>query len=328
MSLLSSLRQGPQPNVAVEIAATHVSGAVLDWRGREPVVSAHAIEPLPPGVLVSSLTTANLHDRPAVAGALRRVLARLGRPRRIGLIVPDLVAKVSIVKFEQVPARANELDELVRWQVRKSAPFAIEEAQVGYVAGQRAPDGQEFIVSLARRDIVEEYERLAADAGAHAGIIDLTTFNVINAVLAGSPASTADWLLVNVTPEYATIVILRGPHLMFFRNRAADTEGTLGDLVHQTAMYYEDRLKGDGFARVILCGGSSGRDAGSGRPVDPMDAMDHVRRSLEQRLATTVQTVDPRTAAALTDRISVGSALLDTLTPLVGLLVRGQVKAA
>jgi hypothetical protein len=37
--------------------------------------------------------------------------------------------------------------------------------------------------------------------------------------------------------------------------------------------------------------------------------------------------VDPRTAATLTDRISVAPALLDTLTPLVGLLLRGR-KAA
>jgi hypothetical protein len=35
-----------------------------------------------------------------------------------------------------------------------------------------------------------------------------------------------------------------------------------------------------------------------------------------------VETVDPRTAAALTDRIVAAPALLDTLTPLVGLLLR------
>jgi Tfp pilus assembly PilM family ATPase len=319
MSLLSSLREAPPPTAAVEIAATHVSGAVLDWRGGTPVVAAHASEPLAPGALVSSLTAANVHDRPAVAGALGRVLAQLGRPRRIGLIVPDLVAKVSIVKFEQVPARAQDLDQLVRWQVRKSAPFAIEDAQVAYVAGQRAEDGQEFIVSLARRDVVEEYERLAAEAGAHAGIIDLSTFNVINAVLAGSPpgAATGDWLLVNVAPDYATIVIIRGPHLMVFRNRAADTDGTLSDLVHQTVMYYEDRLNGAGFTRVVLSGAAGG----------PESAHD-VQRGLEERLGTTVVTVDPRTAAALTDRITAGPTLLDTLTPLVGLLLRGREKAA
>ena len=91
--------------------------------------------------------------------------------------------------------------------------------------------------------------------------------------------------------------ILRGPHLIFFRNRAAETDGTLADLVHQTAMYYEDRLQGGGFARVLLAGAAAAASA-SPREVD------QVRRSLEERLATPVDTVDPRAAATLADRIA------------------------
>ncbi len=189
MNLFSSLREAPAPGVAVELAASRVSGATLDWRGGQPVVAAHAVEPLPEGALVPSLTAANTHDRAAVTTALNRVMERLGRPRRIGLVVPDVVAKVSILKFEKIPARAQDLDQLVRWQVRKAAPFPIEEAQVSFVNGQRAADGQELIVSLARRSVIEEYEQLCAEAGAYAGLVDLATFNVINAVLAGRGAS-------------------------------------------------------------------------------------------------------------------------------------------
>ena len=39
---------------------------------------------------------------------------------------------------------------------------------------------------------------------------------------------------------------------------------------------------------------------------------------------TAVENVDPRLAATLTDRISAAPALLDTLTPLIGLLLRGR----
>src|SRR5216117_3007886 len=317
MTILTSLRKGAAPGVAVEIALGHVSAASLEWRGGQPVIAAHASEALPDGALVPALTAVNVRDRPAVLGALGRVLGRLGRPRRIGLIIPDIVAKVSLVRFEQVPPRAQDLDQLVRWQVRKTAPFAIEDAQVSYVPGQRAQDGQEFIVSLARRDVVEEYESLCAEAGAHAGIVDLATFNVVNVVLAGSAPSMVDWLLVNVAPDYASIAILRGEHLIFFRNRSAETEGTLADLVHQTAMYYEDRLEGAGFGRVFLAGaaGIGAHQAGD---------IEHLRRSLQERLATPVETVDPRAAAGLTDRIVVAPALLDTLAPLVGLLLRGR----
>jgi len=169
--------------------------------------------------------------------------------------------------------------------------------------------------------VIEEYEALCAEAGAHAGLVDLSTFNVINAVLAGSsaPAGDADWLLVNVAPDYTSIALLRGPSLIFFRNRLADTEGTLGDLVHQTAMYYEDRLKGAGLARVILAGAGAA-------PIEHAPEIEEARRSLEDRLRTSVEATDPRAAAALTDRITAAPALLDTLTPLVGLLLRDRDK--
>jgi Tfp pilus assembly PilM family ATPase len=317
MSALTSLRESTAPPVAVEIAAGRIAAASLEWRGGRPVVATHAVELIADSALVPSLTAANTHDRAAVMTALNRVLEKMGRPRRIALAVPDVVAKVSLVRFEKVPARQADLDQLVRWQVRKTAPFPIEEAQVAYVPGAAAGDGYEFIVSLARREVIQEYEQLCAEAGAYAGLVDLATFNVINAVLASKGAPSADWLLVNVAADYTSIALLRGPHLIFFRNRVADTEGTLADLVHQTAMYYQDRLQGTGFSRVFLAGAAT---AGAGQAGD----VEQLRRTLEERLGTPVDAIDPREAAALTDRITAAPALLDSLAPLVGLLLRDR----
>jgi Tfp pilus assembly PilM family ATPase len=327
MSLLSLLHDSSGPGVAVELNARYISAASIEHRGGSPVVSAHAAEALPAGALVPSLTAPNIQNRQAVVSALGRVLEQVGRPKRVGLVVPDLVAKVSLVRFEQVPSRASDLDQLVRWQVRKTAPFPIDEAQVSFVPGIKVlagadpaggGAGQEFVVCLARRATIEDYESVCADAGAHAGLVDLATFNVVNAVMAAAPdvaAGASDWLVVSVAPEDASIAILRGPHLIFFRNRAADSEGTLADLFHQARMYYEDRLGGGGFARAFLTGA-----AGAG-PLHAAD-VEQIRRTLQDRLKTVIETIDPRAAAGLTDRISAAPALLEALTPLVGLLLR------
>jgi type IV pilus assembly protein PilM len=326
MGVLDFLRDTSGPPVAVELAADHVSAASLETRAGAPVVTVHATEPLPGGALLPSLTSQNILNRPAVMTSLQRVLERTGNPRRIGLVVPDLVAKVSLVRFEHVPARTADLDQLVRWQVRKAAPFPIEDAQVSYEPGFRATDGQDFIVTLAKRSVIEEYENLCADAGAHAGIVDLATFNVINAALAtisGAQHSEAaqDWLLVNVAADYASIAIMRGASLIFFRNRATDSEGTLFDVVHQAAMYYEDRLQGAGFARAFLTGTAAAGQARQSADVDDL------RRNLQDRLQKPVEAVDTSRAASVTDRITVSPALLDTLAPLVGLLLRGRAAA-
>jgi hypothetical protein len=115
-----------------------------------------------------------------------------------------------------------------------------------------------------------------------------------------------------MAPGWESVAIMRGRQLIFFRNHTVDGEETLSDLVHQTTMYYEDRLNGSGFARVLVSGAST-----SGN-------VDVLRRGLAERLGAGIETVDPTTVAAFTDRIGAGTALLDTLTPLVGLVLRDR----
>jgi len=325
-SPLRALLAAPPPTVAVEIASRRVTGVAVSRGSQGFGITAHATESLPEGAVVPSLTGTNIADRAVVAGALGRMFDRMGaRARRVALVVPDVVAKVSLLKFEQVPGRAADLDQLVRWQVRKAAPFRLEDAQVAYSPGATAADGgREFVVAVARRDTLQGYEQVCAAAGAHAGLVDLASFNLINAIIAsahglrkeGSPLG--DWLLVHVTPEYSTLAIVRGDDLIFFRNRPTAGEGDLADLVHQTAMYYEDRLGGAGFSRVILAGAAAGGTL-------PPAEVERIRRELEERLGGRVEAIDPRGAASLTDRISATPDLLDALAAPVGLVLREAV---
>ena len=310
---LRDLFQTPPPDVAVEIDHGRVAAARIAWRGGKAIVAAHASEALPPGAVVPALAALNIPDVPLVAQVVGRVLAQLGgKPSRVALVIPDTVSKVSLLKLEKVPAKAADLLEIVRWQVRKSAPFPIEQAVLSVTPGALSPDGgSELIVTMARADVVHQYEQACTMAGVHPGLVDLATFSVINGVLAGPASPTGDWLLVHVTDTYITLAVLRDQALMFFRNRTEEAEGTLADLIHQTAMYYEDRLHGGGFGRVLLAGGAS-----------LPGGADTVRRGLEERLRIGVETVDPRGVASLIDRIGASPELLDTLSPLIGLLLR------
>ena len=312
MSLLSSWIASPPPDAAVEIAADRVAVAVVGERGGGLVVQSYASEPLPPGVVVPSLTASNIHTRASVVSALRTALERANaRPRRVALVIPDLAAKVSLMRFDTVPARREDLDQLVRWQVKKASPFPLEEALVTSSPGIRGSDGSaEFLVVTARRDVIAEYEAVCDELKIYAGLVDLATLSIVNLCLGGSDAASGDWLLVHMRPDYTSIVIMRGAHVIFFRNRPEGDEASIADLVHQTAMYYQDRLAGQRFSRVFL--GGSGRVTG----------VDVARRSLDDRLGASVEPVDPTRTATVTDRISVTSDVMDVLGPLVGMAVR------
>jgi Tfp pilus assembly PilM family ATPase len=288
------------------VAAVAVSGGAAG----QARIAAYAVEPLPPGAVVPGLNAANIPQPAAVTEALQRVWKTLGqRPRRVALVVPDGIAKVSFVRFADVPGRAADLDEMIRFQIRKAAPFKLEDAQVTYSRGITASDGQEFVVVQAHRDHVAEYERVCADAGAHAGIVGIATFNVVNAVLAGGTPPAGDWLLIHVRGDAATLAILRGEHMVFFRHRGSDGEGHLSDLVHQTAMYYQDRLAGAGFARVLVAG------------TLPDDGRGGLRQSLETRLGVPVEGLDPTKTVPTADRVPPRREYLDAITPAVGLAV-------
>jgi type IV pilus assembly protein PilM len=308
----------PPPAAALEIARDRVSAVAVSQSGAQ--VTGYAVEPLSPGVVDCVLNGPNVLDQARLVTAIQSVLSKLGsRARRMALVLPDTVAKVSLVRFEKVPSKVQDLEQLIRWQIRKAAPFKVEDAQVAWIRGTEVPGGgREFVVTVVRRDLIESYERVCEAAGLHAGLVDLATFNVVNAVLAAREGLSGDWLLVHLASDYVTLAVVRGPDLVFFRNRALGTESELIDLVHQTAMYHEDRLGGGGFSAVVLAGGSA----------QGPDVAERLRRAIEERVRVKVEPLDFRTAASLRDRISANPALLDALSAGVGVLVRDRIRGA
>ena len=264
--------------------------------------------------MTAALNAPNVHDHAALAATIKTALQKVAaRARRVALVVPDTSAKVSLVRFDKIPAKAQDLDQLIHWQVKKAAPFRVEDAQVSWVPGVAIDGGgREFVVSMARRDVIQSFERACEAAGVHAGLIDIASFSIINAQLAATGPSASDWLLVHIASDYATLAVVRGSDLIFFRNRTLGAEGELADLVHQTAMYHEDRLGGGGFSQVVLAGASM---AGA-------EQAERLRRGAEERIGGRVELFDVRTAATMRDRISASPELLDALAAPVGVLLR------
>jgi Type IV pilus assembly protein PilM len=316
----SGLFATPPPPAAIEISSARVNAVALSTHG-SPTITGHSIEPLPPGLVTPALNAVNIHDQAALAGAIKTTLDRLTpRPRRVAVILPDIVGKVSLLRFEKVPAKAQDLEQLVRWQMRKAVPFRIEDAQVSWMGGTGIDGGgREYVVLASRRDIVESYERACEAAGVHAGIVDIASFNTVNAVLGTVPGSASgDWLLVHTALDSATLIVVRDGRVIFYRNRPAEGAAhDMGDLVHQTAMYFEDRLGGGRFARVVLAGASSHGAAADG-----------MRAQIEERLGTRVDLLDVRGAVTLRDRIAAGPELLDAIAPAVGVLLRDRAAAS
>jgi type IV pilus assembly protein PilM len=312
---MSPLLASPSPDAAIEIAADTVCVAAVGGRGNEPVVQSYALEALPAGAVSASLTGHNITDRAVVVQAARAALDRAElRPRRVALVIPDTAARVSLIRFDRVPERREDLDQLVRWQLRKAAPFPIDDAMVSYSPTlQLADGGGEFVVVMTRQEIVREYESICEELGIHPGLVDLSTLSVLH-LFASSDSPSGDWLVVHVRPDYLSVAIMRGDNLIFFRNRPEGDGESLIEVVHQTAMYYQDRLAGKGFGRVLLGGVGA-------------TALEVARHNMEHRLGLAVEAIDATRIAALTNRIAAPPDLAATLAPAVGILLRTRREA-
>ena len=160
---------------------------------------------------------------------------------------------------------------------------------------------------------MEEYEGVCENAGVHPGVVDLASFNLVNAAFMVGSTEKADWLLVHVANDYSTIIIVRDGRLVLFRNRSYGGNEGFPDLLHQTVMYYEDRLDGVGFKRAFLA--TSALSIGREQVAD-------LRRLIELRLEIGVE------AISLGDSRSCLSGVEESLTDLavapLGLLLRDR----
>jgi Tfp pilus assembly PilM family ATPase len=315
--LFSSLLAPPPPTVAIELASRRLTVVELGQGAKGASVVGYASEALPPDAIQPATTGVNIANVGLVADALGRALERAGvrSARRAALIVPDSIARLSLLTFEHLPSKSAEVEQLVRWQLKKATPYPIDDAQVTWFPAHRTSAGSVLAAVAARRDVIAEYEAVVKSVGVHAGLVDLACLNVMNAVISANAATAADWLLISMAPEGTALAIGRGSDLMFYRQRPIVEEEPLTALVHQTAMYHEDRLGGTRFSRVWLCGAGVGREA------------DQARTDIQKRLGVPVEPVDVRGVADLGGRIAASVDVLDALAAPVGVLLRDR-KAA
>lgn len=304
----SSWWSSPSVTAAIEISAERVAGLALDaQRG----VQAHAIEALPAGALVPSLTALNVVQGDVVRQAVGRVIEAIGRPRRVALVVPDAVARLSIVRLDQVPTKLEERDQLIRFNVRKAAPFPLDAAVVSIAEGQALPSGaREFVVAVARRDVIEEYEGLCVAARAAAGLVDVAACAAINLALSRYGDGGGDWMTVHVATDTTTIAIVRQGAAIFFRTMPPDSDAALADAIYQSAMYHVDRLEGQALERVVVADRARRQDV-----------LACVHRAFDARPDLRVDALALEGTVQFSDRIAVAPDVVAALTGSAGTLL-------
>ena len=209
------------PSVAVELEPGFVVGARLDGHARR--VGRVALRELVAGALAPSPNKPNILSAEPVLNAIAGVAALVGNVGgRLGLLVPDVAARVAVLQFEALPEARREAESLVTWRMREFLPFPPEEARLSYQVLARQTGSVEVLGLAMRNSVVAEYE--AALEAVNGGPALMLPASV--ALLPLLPEDKSGQILLHLCPGALTAVVVAHNRVRSWRTRAL--EGAAG----------------------------------------------------------------------------------------------------
>jgi type IV pilus assembly protein PilM len=288
------------PPVAVELDQREVVLVRVRRRRRaKPLLETWRVQPLGGSVVPPSISQAGSEAVLSVE-EMQSLFQRTGtRPGRLSLILPDNLAKITLLALPERPPSRRHLEEIIRFKMRRAVPFRLDDAAWSYQILPGEGTGIQILVALVRRAMLERYEGAIEVVGGRAGLIDLCTPNLFNLCRSKiDEVGAGDTALLNCARGYFSLLIARSGRLIFFRCKShggaedggADDgpkNGMLAREISSSLSYYQEKLGGRGIDRMLV------------RTIGP--SMDDVRSRLERLGLPSIDPIDPLDALDATD---------------------------
>jgi type IV pilus assembly protein PilM len=235
---ITALLQDPPPEFAFEIAADGIAMS----RTRPPAglqnVPQHAA--IAPGVLEPSPVKGNVLDVAAFAEVVRKLVpAASGKGKRsAALILPDNCVRIAVLDFDTLPEKEEERLSLIRFRLRKSVPFDIDEAALSYF-----PQSLKSVIAvIAPSEIIAQYEAPFRAAGLHPGLVTISSLAMLELL-----PVTGSLLLARISPGALTILAVKDGLITIARSLEMAAIHSLEEVsaaIYPTMAYIEDQSGG------------------------------------------------------------------------------------
>jgi type IV pilus assembly protein PilM len=242
----------PHPGLVIEIAPEQVSSARFSRTGS---LENFAVEMLPPGAVEPSAIETNIVNVNAVKAAMGRVREKLRmKEEDAALLVPDPVIRVFVQHFDDFPRSVEEAIPMLRWKLKKSVPFEVEETLLSYMRQQPRGEGVDVVTAIARLRIIKEYEALLDAEFVRPGVVLSSTLSAISLLEDARPTLLARLSGTSLTTAIVREGILAGYRCTELPATAAEiTPQMLLEEVFPLAAYYQDTWQ-EGIRAVRVAG--------------------------------------------------------------------------
>jgi type IV pilus assembly protein PilM len=195
--------------------------------------------------------------------SFRDALSRMGSASQRGataaLVIPDYAVRMAILDFEAFPSGEEERTALIRFRLRKSVPFHIEEARVSYSVQAQEQKRIEVLAVAIAGPILNEYEALFHDAGFRVGIVTPSAIAALPLYATGESGLS---MVAKMAGATLSVLLLQQGRIRLVRcldlaagepGTSVQTEQSVLDLLQQTQAFAEDQI-GERPRRLLLCG--------------------------------------------------------------------------
>jgi type IV pilus assembly protein PilM len=228
----------PRPRLACEITPDGVIAARASEK--QPRLEVFTGRSLKPGTLAPGLNGPNVLDAEALRTALSGALGAVaGKSRDVIVIVPDVAIRVVLLDFEALPSKTDEAEPVVRFRLKKSLPFDVDQAALSYEV-LRNNGNIRVVAAVSPRAIIEEYEAAFRDAGYSPGVVLPSSLAALGLIEGDRPT-----LVLKVDPANITIAAVQNQELRLVRTldnpHGAQVSATdLAEAVLPSVVFFED----------------------------------------------------------------------------------------
>jgi type IV pilus assembly protein PilM len=280
------------PPVAGELSPRAIALVKLDPKNAR-LLERFAVTPLPAGLVVPSLVEPNIVSMQELLSIVKASLAKAEiKSQRISVAIPDASARVAIHHLDMLSGNENEKQQLLRWRLKKTVPFNIEEAHLSYLEHKGANGKYTVLTVCIHKQVLAQYEDVFQKLGIHAGYISLSSFAAFE-LLTRIEADVwqGSVLFVRLRPSGVSSLIHHQGSIVFFRHLDHETgeasaggadgeiERDLYSELHPCVMYHQDKLSAHPLDKIyVSC---------------PQDPSPTLLASLSERFRTPVLSLDP-----------------------------------
>jgi len=243
----------PPPDDLFEIADRSLAG--VSPRNPAQIREQIALERL----LTVSPSAANIVKPALVREVLPKVAGSPVKRMNAALVIPDYATRMGVLDFEEFPPSEEERIALIRFRLRKTVPFPIDEAQIAYAIQVQEPKRFEVLAVAIARPILTDYELLFTDQGYRLGLVTPSSIATLPLCFTSEPGLT---LLAKAAGSVLSMLLLEQKRIRLVRcldlaegEEAQETPhlDTVVSLLQQTVAYAEDQI-GARVTRILLCG--------------------------------------------------------------------------